>query len=264
MRGGDTPRMRLSNPLEAGARQAAVLRQPGRRPWPLPPGRWIFAQTWEDVLFCHWRVSRSALRAFVPPSLEIETFDGSAWVGVIPFRLTGFRVRGLLALPRLSTFPELNVRTYVTDGERSGILFISLDAARTWAVVAARRVYKLPYFRARMSMTTRDSIEFSSERIRAGPHPRRFHARYRPGAALRVLEPGTLEHFLIERYCLYTTDGSRILRGDAHHRPWSIQRAEVEIEQNTMAPAPIALQAEPLFHYSVRQDALIWPLLALP
>jgi uncharacterized protein len=234
-----------------------VQRETANRPWPLPRGRWLCAQTWEDVLFCHWRVSPSALRALVPPALEIDTFDGSAWVGVLPFRLTGFRLRGLPAVPHLSSFPELNVRTYVTAGGRPGILFISLDAARRWAVVGARRMYKLPYYRARMSMRKGDWIDFSSERI---GEARRFRARYRPAGAALSHEPGTLEHFLTERYRLYTTDGSRVLCGDAHHAPWSIQPAEAEIEENMMAPSPIELGGDPLLYYSVRQDALIWPL----
>jgi uncharacterized protein len=215
------------------------------------------------VLFAHWPVPESALAPLLPPQLEIETFEGSAWVGIVPFRLTGFRLRGLPAAPRLSSFPELNVRTYVTLGGRPGIFFISLDAARDWAVAGARSLYKLPYYRARMSMTKREWIEFESERVRAGPERRRFRARYRPAGAPLRIEAGTLEHFLTERYCLYTSNGSRILRGDAHHVPWSIQPAEAEIEENTIAPFELPPE-EPLLHYAMRQDALIWPLAALP
>jgi uncharacterized protein len=217
----------------------------------------VFAQTWEDVLFAHWRVPASALRKFVPQPLEIETFDGSAWVGVIPFRLTGFRVRGLVAAPRLSSFPELNVRTYVNANGKAGIFFISLDAARRWAVLGARRLYRLPYFLARMSIRKGDWIDFSSERI---GEPRRFRVRYRPEGSPLALRPGTLEHFLTERYRLYTSDDSRILCGDAHHVPWSIRPARAEIRENTMVPERIELLGEPLLHYAARQDALIWPL----
>ena len=249
--------MRPYNPLGAGARQAAVLAETGNRPWPVPSHRWFFAQTWEDVLFCHWRVPPSSVRALVPPSLEIDTFDGSAWIGVLPFRLTGFRVRGLPAAPRLSSFPELNVRTYVTAGGRPGIFFVSLDAARRWAVIGARRLYRLPYYLARMSMRKGDWIEFSSERV---GEARTFRARYRPTGPHSRPRAGTLEHFLTERYRLYTTDAARLLCGDAHHVPWSIQAAEAEIEENTIVPAEIELRGEPLLHYSVRQDALIWPL----
>jgi uncharacterized protein len=193
----------------------------------------------------------------VPPQLEIDAFDGSAWIGVLPFRLTGFRLRGLVAAPRLSSFPELNVRTYVKVGDSPGILFISLDAARRWAVVGARRLYRLPYYDARMSMTKGEWIEFSSARIGGR---RRFRARYRPAGAPLSFEPGSLEHFLTERYRLYTIHRSRIYCGDAHHVPWSIQPAEAEIEQNTMVPRGIPLEGEPLLHYAARQDALIWPL----
>ena len=193
----------------------------------------------------------------MPPRLEIDEFDGSAWIGVLPFRLTGFRLRGLVAASRLSSFPELNVRTYVTAGGKPGILFISLDAARRWAVVGARRLYGLPYYDARMSMTKGDWIDFSSERVSGR---RRFRARYRPAGPAAEVEPGSLEHFLTERYRLYTSHRSRIFCGEAHHIPWSIQPAEAEIEQNTMVPASIPLEGEPLLHYAARQDALIWPL----
>jgi uncharacterized protein len=198
----------------------------------------------------------------VPPGLEIDTFDGNAWLGILPFRLTGFRLRGLPAVPALSTFPELNVRTYVTAGGKPGIYFLSLDAGREWAVTAARRFYKLPYFRARMAMRGRAAIEFSSERAsEGGQPPRSFVARYRPAGEPFVAATGTLEYFLTERYCLYTADRDRILRAEAHHLPWWIQPAEAEIDENTMVPPPVELPPqEPLLHYSLRQDVLVWPL----
>jgi uncharacterized protein len=227
------------------------------RPWPLPEGRWVFAQTWEDVLFCHWRVPAAALRGVVPPRLQIDEFDGSAWIAILPFRLTGFRLRGLPAAPRLSSFPELNVRTYVRAGDRPGILFLSLDAARRWAVVGARRLYKLPYHEARMSIKRGEWVDFSSERVGGR---RRLRARYRPAGPPLSLEPGSLEYFLTERYRLYTSHRSGIYCSDAHHVPWSIRHAEAEITANTMVPRSIPLEGEPLLHYSPRQDALIWPL----
>jgi uncharacterized protein YqjF (DUF2071 family) len=175
--------------------------------------------------------------------------------------LTGFRVRGLPALPVLSTFPELNVRTYVTARGKPGIYFLSLDAGRDWAVASARRFYKLPYFRARMAMRGRAAIEFSSERVSDAGPPRSFVARYRPAGEPFVAAPGTLEHFLTERYCLYTADEGRVLRAEAHHLPWWIQPAEAEIDENTMVAAPVELpQQKPLLHFSLRQDVLVWPL----
>jgi uncharacterized protein len=206
-------------------------------------------------------VPRSLLAPLVPPGLEIDTFDGSAWLGILPFRLTGFRLRGLPAVPVFSTFPELNVRTYVTAGGKPGIYFLSLDAGRDWAVAAARRFYKLPYYRARMAMRGRASIDFSSERVGDAAHPPSFRAHYWPVGEPFEAEPGTLEHFFAERYCLYTAEQGRVLRAEAHHLPWSIRLAEAELDENTMAPAPVKLPAEePLLHYSLRQDALVWPL----
>jgi uncharacterized protein len=224
--------------------------------------RWLLGQTWEDLLFAHWPVAPSALAPLVPPGLEIDTFDGDAWLGILPFRLTGFRLRGLPAVPRFSTFPELNVRTYVTAGGKPGIYFLSLDAGREWAVTAARRFYKLPYFRARMAMRGRAAIEFSSERASDGGQPQRsFQARYRPDGEPFLAAPGTLEYFLTERYCLYTADGGRILRAEAHHLPWWIQPAQAELDENTMVPSPLELPSQgPLLHYSLRQDVLVWPL----
>jgi uncharacterized protein len=164
-------------------------------------------------------------------------------------------------LPVLSTFPELNVRTYVTAGGKPGIYFLSLDAGREWAVAAARRFYNLPYYRARMVMRGRASIEFASERVGDVAPPRSFQARYRPAGEPFVAAAGTLEYFLAERYCLYTADRGRILRAEAHHLPWWIQPARAELDENTMVPPPVELPPqEPLLHYSLRQDVLVWPL----
>jgi uncharacterized protein YqjF (DUF2071 family) len=209
----------------------------------------------------HWPVAPSQLEALVPRGLEIDTFEGRAWLGIFPFRLTGFRLRGLPPVPVFSTFPELNVRTYVTAGGKPGIYFLSLDAGRQWAVAAARRFFKLPYYRARMVMRGRASTDFFSERMEDASLPRTFHARYRPVGEPFEAAPGTLEYFFAERYCLYTADKGRVLRAEAHHLPWSLRLAEAELDENTMVPAPVELPAEePLLHYSLRQDALVWPL----
>ena len=219
-------------------------------------------QTWLDLLFAHWRVPKTALRALVPDELEIHTYEGQAWLGVTPFRLTGLRLRGTLPLPAASAFPELNVRTYVTEGTKPGIFFFSLDAANSFAVAAARRFYRLPYFRARMSARRRGArILYASRRTEPGAHPRAFRARYRPVGPVFNAAPGTLEHFLTERYCLYTYEGQSLYRAEIHHPPWPLQEAEAAIEENTMVPRPIELPDEPpLLHFAARQDVVVWPL----
>ena len=223
-------------------------------------------QTWEDLLFAHWRVAAETLRQHVPAELELQTFDGSAWLGITPFRVSALRARGMLPLPGVSFFPELNVRTYVTVGEKPGIWFFSLDAASRVAVGAARRFYRLPYFHARMRVTRRDDggIDFSSSRRdgRAAAWPFTFEARYRPAGEVFNGASGTLEHFLTERYCLYAVDGRRMLhRAEIHHPPWPLQEATAEIERNTMPPPGIDLpETQPLLHFARRQDVAIWPL----
>jgi uncharacterized protein len=252
----------LSTTLSAAARQSAALAETDHRPWALPPGDWRLGQTWESLLFAHWPVPVSAIGALVPPALEVETYEGDAWLGITPFLLRGLRVRGTLPLPIASTFPELNVRTYVTVDGKPGIFFLSLDAASGLAVAGARRLYKLPYFRARMSLQQRGTrVTFESTRSEAGAHRRAFQASYRPVGPTFEAQSGTLEYFLTERYCLYTVEGRRLYRAEIHHPPWQISPADALIEENTMVPAPVELpQAGPLLHYSPRQDALVWPL----
>jgi uncharacterized protein len=245
--------------LEAPARQASVESETAHRPWPLPAEPWVMAQTWNDLLFAHWRVPAEKIARLVPQGLEVDQHDGSAWLGITPFVLTGLRLRGTVPLPRLSTFPELNVRTYVTTGGKPGIWFFSLDAASRLAVEGARRTYKLPYHVARMRAERRgEAIEYSSIRLDEGD--RNFEARYRPVGDPFNGEPDSLEWFLTERYCLYAVDRGRLHRAEIQHPPWPLQEAEAEIQANTMAPNGIDLQTRPLLHFSKRQDVLIWPL----
>lgn len=236
----------------------------GHRPWPLPAGPWIMAQTWHDLLFAHWPVPRASVEGLLPPGIMLDTFDGSAWVGVVPFRMSGIRLRGLPPLPGLSGFPEINVRTYVRVGNWPGVYFFSLDAASAIAVAAARRWFHLPYFRARMSAVTRaGQTRYGSRRIQRGAPPAEFRARYAPARDVALSPPGTLEHFLTERYCLYTVDARRRLcRAEIHHAPWPLQEAEADIELNTMAAASrIELPARaPALHFSKRLEVRVWPL----
>jgi uncharacterized protein YqjF (DUF2071 family) len=175
----------------------------------------------------------------------------------------GLRLRGTLPFPGVSSFLELNVRTYVTAAGKPGIWFFSLDAASALAVEAARRTYRLPYFPARMSATRRgDWIEYESARIDAADEPFVFSARYRPRGEVAPPAAGSLAEFLTERYCLYTVDGGgRLFRAEIHHPPWPLREAEVGIELNTMAPAGVSLPDEaPLAHFASEQDVVIWSL----
>jgi uncharacterized protein len=220
---------------------------------------WIQAQTWLDLLFAHWAVPEEHLRRVVPPALPLDTFDGCAWVGVTPFEVTGLRMRGTPPLPGISRFAETNVRTYVTVDGRPGVHFLSLDAASLMAVFAARATYRLPYFRARATID-RSGGEISYSIRRLGQDAA-LRARYGPDGAAFHARPRTLEHFLTERYSLFTVSLGWVLRADIDHPPWSLQTAHADIVESTLPDADgIKLPASaPLVHFAERQDVVIGP-----
>jgi uncharacterized protein len=227
------------------------------RPWPMPARRWTWRQSWRDLLFAHWPVAPSVLRPLIPAELALEEFDGSCWLGVVPFRMAGVMRRPLPDLPWVSAFPELNVRTYVTKGGKPGVWFLSLDASNPLAVWAARRFFHLPYFRADMAASvSHDGFHYSSQRDGA-----EFSATYRPSSDVFRTERGSLEHFLTERYCLYARapDGS-IWRNDVHHQPWPLQLAEASFHRNTMCESHglTVSGPPPHLHFAKRIDVVVW------
>ncbi len=232
------------------------------RPWPLPARPWLLAQTWQELLFAHWPVPAALLRERLPRGLALDTFDGEAWVGVVPFRMTGVHFRGLPGFPTAETFPELNVRTYVVAEDKPGVYFFSLDAGSLLAVMGARALFFLPYFPARFAVSRGDDTISYEARRRTASRPRAvFAARYRPTGSVYRSRPGTLEHWLTERYCLYTA-GPRghLLRADIHHMQWPLQPAEAEISRNTMALAggiPLP-ETAPLLHYAEKLQVVAW------
>jgi len=237
-----------------------ALKATNHRPWPLPEEPWSLAQTWHDLLFAHWPIDPLTLRALVPPQLALDLFQGRCWIGVVPFWMSHIHARGLPPLPGLSRFPEINVRTYVILGGKPGVYFFSLDAANLAAVWAARAFYRLPYFHARMSAKIQNKwIVYSSKRQKQSAE---FYGRYRPANAVELADPGTLEHWLTERYCLYTVAGSEVFRAEVHHQPWPLQTAEAEIESNTIASAAglPEFDRDPLLHFSRKLEVIVWPL----
>jgi uncharacterized protein len=245
-------------------RPEGILSWMEHRPYPLPKGPWVLFMSWHELLFMHWPVPQEVLRPLVPPALSLDTFDGSAWLGITPFRMSGVRPRSLPSVPPLSNFPELNVRTYVTAEGKPGIWFFSLDAHNPVAVRLARATFKLPYYDAQMSCRAGGDgvVHYRSVRTHRGAKEARFAGRYRPVGPPFNSRRGTLENFLTERYCLYSADmRGGIRRGDIHHHPWPLQRAEVEIEALAMTEQiGVALpKMEPILHFSRRLDVLAWP-----
>ncbi|WP_406590203.1 YqjF family protein [Bacillus atrophaeus] len=229
----------------------------------VPKGVWIMRQTWNDVLFAHWPVDPSIIRDKVPSVLELGTYNGMAWISVLPFMLTDLRARFLPPIPGAHSFPELNFRTYVTYKGKPGIYFFSLDADHRLAVQGARTFFHLPYFYADMNAEkSGDIIQYASKRKDARSAKAEFSASYRPISAPFTAEKKSLDYWLTERYRLYTSHNNKLYFEDIHHHPWMLKRAEAHFTINTTAEAHgIQLpHSEPLLHYAEKQDVLFWPL----
>ena len=239
-----------------------ILDITAHRPWPLPSSSWVMTQTWHELLFAHWPVDAEMLRGKIPAGFELDIFEGQAWLAVVPFRMSNVAPRGVPALPWVSSFPELNVRTYVRVADTPGVYFFSLDAGNPVAVGAARTLAHLPYYTADMTVDEQDSwISYNSRRTSSGAPAAEFAARYRPVGEPHPPSDGTLEYFLTERYCLFTVDSDyHALQLDIHHPPWLLQNAEADVTVNTMADAcGIRLPAvKPLLHFARRQDMVAW------
>src|ERR671921_2948345 len=199
--------------MHVAFRPDIVLGRIEHRPYPVPSGPWALGMSWRDLLFMHWPVGVDGLRSLVPPALSIETFEGSAWLGVVPFEMTGVRPHFLPAVPGVSNFPEINLRTYVTAGGRPGVWFFSLDAHSRLAVRLARASFHLPYFDADISCeTVNDEVRYRSVRTHRGAPPAEFVARYRPVGGPFESGRGSIENFLTERYCLYSAGRKSVVR----------------------------------------------------
>jgi hypothetical protein len=222
------------------------------------------AMRWQELLFIHWPVRRALLRPLIPAALEIDTFDGTAWIGVVPFRMTGVRPHYMPALPGLSAFPELNVRTYVHAQGKPGVWFFSLDAANPVAVRLARWRFHLPYFDARMTIVPdQGGWRYRSTRTHRGAPRADFSGWYRPVGPVYQAAAGSLDHWLTARYCFYAADiHNRLWRCEIDHVPWPLQPAEADIATNTLL-APLGgerFDRTPLLHVAQRLDVVAWGL----
>ena len=232
------------------------------RPWPVPPRPWLLRMRWRELAFLHWPVPAADLQRHLPAGLELDLFDGQAWLGVVPFRMEDVAPRGVPALPWFSAFAELNLRTYVVAEGKPGVWFFSLDAANPVAVRVARAALHLNYLNATMRCEERAGwVNYESTRTHRGAPAAEFRGRYRAVGDVGASQRGTLEHWLTERYCLYAADlRGRIFRGEIAHEPWPLQRGEVVIEANTLTNAlGFGLAGAPAHvHFTRRLDVVAW------
>lgn len=232
------------------------------RPWPRPASHPAGSMRWLDLLFAHWPLPPEVLRPHVPDSLELDTWEGQAWLGVVPFRMARVRPWWSPSVPWLSYFPELNVRTYVIYGDRPGVWFFSLDAANPVAVRLARRFFHLPYFDADMVVERELSgVRYHSVRTHEGAPRAVLVGSYGPTGAVYRSSPGDLDHWLTERYCLYSSDEEGSLyRGEIHHDPWPLQPAKARLDVcDVTSGLGFELPAEePLLHFAAELDVLAW------
>jgi uncharacterized protein len=240
------------------------------------PRRWpVMRQKWQDLLFVHWPVRAEELRPLVPPRLDLDLFDGTAYIGLVPFTMTGVRPVGLPPVRGLSSFHETNVRTYVhRAGRDPGVWFFSLDAANRIAVALARRLYHLPYYYARMFLDREAAsrpddprpILYAGIRGRPDPRPASYLIRAIPTGPVRPAQVDTLEHFLVERYLLYSLANGRLYRGQVHHRPYPLQSAEIPaLDESLLAAAGIRRpDSPPLGHFARGVDVKVYALQPTP
>ncbi|NND99289.1 MAG: DUF2071 domain-containing protein [Pirellulaceae bacterium] len=232
------------------------------RQWPLPDRNWSVRMKWHDLLFAHWPVPAERIQSTLPPGLMVDTYDAKAWVGVVPFRMTDVVPRGAFAVPWLSAFLELNVRTYVTfGGQKPGVWFYSLDAANPIAVRIARWRFNLPYMNSSMKLERDgETIDYRSTRTHRNEPSADFFGTYRPVGKGYLAKPGSMEFWLTARYCMYSQDRQQnVYCGEILHPPWELQAAQCEIQQNTMLdPLGISTDTQPILHYAHYTDVVAW------
>ncbi|MEM9347390.1 MAG: DUF2071 domain-containing protein [Planctomycetota bacterium] len=272
-----------------------AIRSPDHRDLPLPGRPWAMSMRWTDLLFMHWPIEPGVMREAVPGDFDLDLYDGKAWVGVVPFKMQSTRPRFCPPVPQKlmkvspSSFPELNVRTYVTINHKvngltrqlPGVFFFSLDAASRLSVRMARLGFNLPYFDAKMQVRHEAGnsgwVHYQSQRTHYGANPAHFAASYRPKPKKSVYrdqeaeapaepriasQPGSLEHFLTERYRLFTLGrkGRGVRVGEIAHEPWPLQEAECDLSvcEMTHGLGFDLPNRDPVLHYANKLDVVAW------
>ncbi|MFD1707513.1 YqjF family protein [Siminovitchia sediminis] len=236
-----------------------ILNAADHRPYPLPSKRWIMRQVWNNVLFLHWPVPPERLRPFIPSALEIDMYERTAWIGIVAFQMKGIYFRGLQSISVVPPFAEMNVRTYVTNNGKPGVFFMTLDVNDWASLNIAKRWYRLPYSPAAITiLKSGETFYYKNNRKRSSAE---FYGNCTPVPGEYFPEEGTLDHWLTERYCFYTTDNKyNIYCGEIHHLPWPLQKAEITIDRNTLfSQFHLDLShLQPIANYSKGVESFMW------
>ena len=232
------------------------------RPWPLPNYPWTMKQTWSELLFAHYPIEIEVLRQLVPNMLPLDSYNGVGWIGVVPFQMSGVRLRGLPPIPGTNRFPELNVRTYVKLNDKPGVYFFSLDAPNLLAVMGAKTLYHLPYSHANMTMKQEGLLTNFDSKRRSNTEVK-LTCSYRSISEQFHATKGSFEEWMVERYCFYTLNNMGVpLRCDILHEPWLLQHAEAEFSHNSILSKQgiQVVSDQPILHFSKKLEVRAWPL----
>ncbi|MGP4076208.1 YqjF family protein [Halobacillus sp. K22] len=228
----------------------------------MSPSPWIIHQSWEHLIFMHWPVPEIDLLPFVPNELELDLYNGMAWIAIVPFHMKDIRFRGIPRIPFGNQLLDLNVRTYVTYKGEPGVYFISLDANHSLGVFLARTLFGLPYLNAQVRLDKQgNNLHFSSRRTHPGMPESHFHARFRIFNSFHSFKPGSLMNWLTERYMLWTVHGSSVFKGPIEHKSWQLQPAESDILINGIADflPELIFHNQPITYFSRSLEVYLYP-----
>ena len=231
-----------------------IFNSTDHRPWPLPKEQWVFRQTWSELAFIHWEIEEEELKKYIPPSIEIDKYEGKSYIGVVPFNMKGVTKRGYPAPKWISDFPEINVRTYVKYNNKPGVLFFSLDVPSQIAVWIGRIQFHLPYFKAKMLVKTQnDTTHYFHKRNNI-----EFEAVYTAKGRLKC-EKNSFENWATERYCLYSHNkAGDIFCADVHHEQWPLESVDIDIKKNTLLSGLTVGKQHPTVLYSKSLDVAVY------
>ncbi|MDA0347288.1 MAG: DUF2071 domain-containing protein [Verrucomicrobia bacterium] len=236
-----------------------AFNQTDHRPWPLPEGSWLLSQRWLNLAFIHWEIDPAQLRSKIPAQLEIDLFEGKAWIGIVPFDMKGVTFRGLPPVSAFSDFPEINVRTYVECEGKKGVWFFSLDVPKQFAVWTARTFFHLPYRRAKVEVIEQGQSVYYSHHMKHCA----FEATYKP-TQTHQWDKNSFETWATERYCLYCqSKRGQLYRTEVHHPQWPLEKAEISFQKNTLLDDFEIGNQHPSVLFSRSIDVIAYPPTAL-